>query len=388
MAIQILHSIKLTTSRLVVRVETMYLIILNEYSYSIFRSKAGSSIYKPVISESSLFLSKLKLQIPLPHIYVRTFVFPNQFLSHKNNRCSMLSRLSFISKSCTLPSVNKPLARMSVSTTTKHSITTAACLIIGDEVLNGKIKDTNSTYFSRFCFARGIEVKHIAVVPDEEFDIVETIQRLASRYDFIVTSGGIGPTHDDITYEAIGKAFGLGVEIDEGIATRMRKLGKSKIDPNNKEAVAAQLRMATIPKGPNVEPIYIADDLWVPVVTIDNKIHILPGVPQLFTRMLDGLHPYIESRLPADDRKLIRFYVSTKLKESEMAPYLTRKQAEVDFKGVKLGSYPHMSVGINTVSIIGREADKEYLREIVKDVESNLSGQEVSKEDEEKNSAS
>lgn len=268
-----------------------------------------------------------------------------------------------------------------------HPISTAACLIIGDEVLNGKIKDTNSTYFARFCFAKGIEVKHVAVVPDEEADIVETIQRLASRYDFIVTSGGIGPTHDDITYEAIGKAFGLSVSLDESVAARMRKLSKSKIDLKNAEAVAAQLRMATIPQGPNVKSIFIAEDLWVPVVAIDHKVHILPGVPQLFTRMLEGLDLHIESRLPSDDRKLIRFYVTTKLRESEMAPYLTRKQIEVDPKGIKLGSYPHMSIGINTVSIIGREADREYLREIVKDVEEKLQGQEVSKEQEEKHSS-
>lgn len=268
-----------------------------------------------------------------------------------------------------------------------HPISTAACLIIGDEVLNGKIKDTNSNYFAKFCFGKGIEVKHIAVVPDEEQDIIETIQRLSSRYDFIVTSGGIGPTHDDITYEAIGKAFNLPVALDESVAARMRKLGKSKIDPNNKEAMAAQLRMATIPIGSNVDTIYIAEDLWVPVVSINNKVHILPGVPQLFTRMLDGLSPYIEGRLPSSDQQLIRFYVATKLRESEMAPYLTRKQAEVDSKGIKLGSYPHMSIGINTVSIIGKESHREYLREIVKDVEEKLQGTEVSKEEEEKHSA-
>lgn len=230
-------------------------------------------------------------------------------------------------------------------------------------------------------------MKHVAVVPDEEEDIVETIQRLAKRYDFIVTSGGIGPTHDDITYEAIGKAFGLPVELDEGVAERMRRLTKNKISLDNKEAVAAQLRMATIPTGSNVTHLYADESLWVPVVSIDHKVYILPGVPQLFHSLLDGLDSHILKRLPNDSQKLIRFYVATKLKESEMAPYLTRKQKEVDPKGIKLGSYPHMTIGINTVSIIGREADREYMREIVKDVEQNLEGNEVSKEEEEKQSA-
>ncbi|KAF5092915.1 hypothetical protein D0Z03_002638 [Geotrichum reessii] len=271
---------------------------------------------------------------------------------------------------------------------TAKNISTAACLIIGDEVLNGKIKDSNSNYFSKFCFERGIAVKHIAVVPDEEADIVETIQRLASRYDFIVTSGGIGPTHDDITYEALAKAFGLPIAVDEELKEKMYTLGKRRIDPSNHEAVAAQLRMATIPSGPNVETIYVDPaSLWVPVVAIDAKVHILPGVPQLFQRMLNGLAPILEARLPTADALLERFYVATRLRESEMAPYLTRLQHDVDSLGIKIGSYPHMSIGINTVSIIGTAAHREKLREIVKDVEINLQGHEVSKEEEEKQSS-
>ncbi|KAF5096270.1 hypothetical protein D0Z00_002830 [Geotrichum galactomycetum] len=274
-----------------------------------------------------------------------------------------------------------------MATTTKN-ITTAACLIIGDEVLNGKIKDTNSNYFAKFCFERGIAVKHIAVVPDEESEIVETIQRLAARYDFIVTSGGIGPTHDDITYESLAKAFGLPVALDEELKEKMYTLGKRRIDPANHEAVAAQLRMAIIPAGPNVETIYIDPaSLWVPVVAIDAKVHILPGVPQLFQRMLDGLDPILAARLPQADALLERFYVATRLRESEMAPYLTRLQREVDPLGIKIGSYPHMSIGVNTVSIIGTVAHKDKLREIVKDVEANLQGHEVSKEEEEKQSS-
>lgn len=267
-----------------------------------------------------------------------------------------------------------------------RQIATAACLIIGDEVLNGKIQDTNSNYFSKFCFSHGIEVKHIAVVPDATDDIVETLQRMASRYDFIVTSGGIGPTHDDITYEAVAKAFNLPVEIDQIVAEKMKTLGKRKIDPSNVEAVAAQLRMATIPKGDNVKTIYVDEkNLWVPVVAINEKIHILPGVPQLFVKMLDGLSPVLQERFPKD--QLVRYYVATKLRESEMAPFLTKKQKEVSDLGIKIGSYPHMSIGINTVSIIGKAIHEEKLRQIVKESEETLNGHEVSKEEEEKQSA-
>lgn len=274
--------------------------------------------------------------------------------------------------------------------TKSKPITTAAALIIGDEVLNGKIKDSNSSYFATFCFKNNIELKHIAVVPDEEDDIVETLQRLTSKYDFIITTGGIGPTHDDITYEAVAKSFGVGVTLDEELAEKMHSLGRS-IDPENKEALQAQLRMATIPKadkerGVTVETIYIDQFLWVPVVSVNSQVHIFPGIPQLFQRMLEGLHPYIKERLSSN--QTVRFYVATKLRESEIAPYLTKKQKEVDSKGIKLGSYPHISLGINTVSIIGKQSDESYIRELVKDVEINVEGNEISKEEEAEYSSS
>jgi molybdenum cofactor synthesis domain-containing protein len=86
-------------------------------------------------------------------------------------------------------------------------VSTAGCLIIGDEVLNGKTKDTNSNYFAKFCFDRGIDLKRIEVIPDDEDDIVEAARRMTSKYDFVITSGGIGPTPDDITYQSLAKAF-------------------------------------------------------------------------------------------------------------------------------------------------------------------------------------
>lgn len=267
---------------------------------------------------------------------------------------------------------------------TPKPITTAAALIIGDEVLNGKIKDTNSTYFARFCFRNNIELRRIAVVPDDEADIVETLQRLASKYDFIVTSGGIGPTHDDITYEAIAKAFGVPVALDQELADRMHRLG-SRIDPANKEAYEAQLRMAIIPaadasKGVTVETIYVEEGLWVPSVSVNSQVFVLPGIPQLFERMLEGLFPHIEKRLSTDQP--LRHYVATQLRESEIAHYLTQKQKEVNARGIKLGSYPHISYGINTVSIIGKQSDEQFLKDLVKDVEKNVDGREISKEQE------
>ncbi|KAG5359527.1 hypothetical protein CJU90_5350 [Yarrowia sp. C11] len=275
---------------------------------------------------------------------------------------------------------------------------TSAALIIGDEVLNGKISDTNSKFFARYCFALGLDLQKVEVVPDDEKDIVESIQRLAARYDFIVTSGGIGPTHDDITYEAIAKAFDMAVEQHPATVERMTRLSRRKIDFADTEARTAQLRMASfpvprpqgattaLPDLPNtVDITYVAEDLWVPIVTVAGKVNILPGVPSLFTRLLEGIKPELEKKVDTS-RQQMRFFVMTDLPESVMAPYLRRLQEKVNEKDIKIGSYPHMELKKNTVSIIGRKGDVEYLKEIVKDVEKNLKGEEISAEKEEGNS--
>ncbi|KAG9074486.1 hypothetical protein FS749_013952, partial [Ceratobasidium sp. UAMH 11750] len=89
------------------------------------------------------------------------------------------------------------------------TIKTAACLVIGDEILNGKTHDSNSNYFAKFCFERGVALKRTEVIADIEEEIVEASRRMVQKYDFVVTSGGIGPTHDDITYSSLAIAFNL-----------------------------------------------------------------------------------------------------------------------------------------------------------------------------------
>lgn len=252
-------------------------------------------------------------------------------------------------------------------------------------MLNGKIQDTNSNYFAKYCFDLGIETRRVQVVPDEEEDIVETISELARKYDFIVTSGGIGPTHDDITYEAVANAFNLPLQVHQETVERMAKLGRSDFTmPGQEEARTAQLRMATLPTGNNVRYIYTSENLWVPTVAIDDKVYILPGIPMLFKAMLEGIRVEIENRAKAD--RSMRFYVTTKWPEARMAPYLSKVQIQHRDKGIKFGSYPHMEKNLNTVSIIGPSSHKDLLRDIVKDVEQSLEGNEISAEEEAANS--
>lgn len=257
-------------------------------------------------------------------------------------------------------------------------------------MLNGKIQDTNSRFFAKYLFSKGIEVKKIIVIGDEEQDIVDAVKSLSLNYDFIITSGGIGPTHDDITYDSIGKAFDLEVSLHEETAEKMVRLRKKSAPVLDKEAQEAQFRMATLPVGPNVEYIYLNNELWVPVVGIDEKVFILPGVPQLFETLLTGLvETHLQERI-LKGNKFVRYYVTTELSESQIAPHLTQLQSKAISEGyddVKIGSYPHMGLDLNTISILGRFINNDYIRGVVEYSLKNLKGKEINAEQEEKYSS-
>lgn len=258
----------------------------------------------------------------------------------------------------------------------------AACLIIGDEVLNAKIRDTNSHYFAKFCFDAGISLKRICTVPDEEEDIVNEIKHMASRYDFVVTSGGIGSTHDDITYGSIAKAFNLPMTLHQPTVDRMKLYSRTKLETMSQPVYNAQMRMATFPSGKNVDHHFVLDNMWVPIVTIDSKVHILPGVPQLFEGLLNALKPTLLPRIPKEH--MLRYFVNTSRSESSIAPYLSELQDAVAQHSIKIGSYPHMGNNHRsvTVSILGPEAAESRLRDIVSQVELEVDGKEISQDQE------
>ncbi|KAE9371626.1 Molybdopterin binding protein [Stipitochalara longipes BDJ] len=271
------------------------------------------------------------------------------------------------------------------------TIHTAACLIIGDEVLGGKTVDTNSAYMAKFCFGLGMALKRIEVIADDEDEIIEAVRRMSNNYDFVVTSGGIGPTHDDITYQSIAKAFGLKLKLHQEAYERMKKLSKRHpSQPNfswdeDTPARTAKLRMIELPtdesRDLNKQVIFPHDDLWVPVACINGNVHILPGVPRLFERLLDGLKPLLTPRLNDPEGKGIhRILISTPQAESEVAPYLTELASRVEPKGVKVGSYPRWGKKRNTITLVGR--DQEFLESLVAEVEKNVDGRRVAVEGE------
>jgi len=254
-------------------------------------------------------------------------------------------------------------------------IKTAGCLIIGDEILNGKTRDSNSNYFAKFCFEHGIELKRIEVIADEEDEIAEASRRMVKNYDFVITSGGIGPTHDDITYESLAKAFGQSMVHHQETLRRMTEMRKHQGKPTKQtdEQRVARERMALFPD--KAEILFVGSDMWVPVVRLEGKLCVLPGIPGLFTRLLDALTKYLP--LPPPSERPFRHLIHTKLPESNIAPFLTSLQARVKGEGIRIGSYPAFQLGV-TVSLIGLDSDR--LKELGKEVANELQGEVIAEE--------
>ncbi|KAK4052079.1 hypothetical protein OIV83_002373 [Microbotryomycetes sp. JL201] len=105
-------------------------------------------------------------------------------------------------------------------------VRSAGCILIGDEILNGKTRDSNANFLAKACFDLAIDLKRVEIIPDDEDEIVEAVRRMHRSYDLVITSGGIGPTHDDITYESIAKAFDVELEYHEETKKRMAALSK------------------------------------------------------------------------------------------------------------------------------------------------------------------
>ncbi|KAL2830783.1 MoaB/Mog domain-containing protein [Aspergillus cavernicola] len=310
------------------------------------------------------------------HLYRPPFTRPS---------ASLTSQSSF-SPSCGL----SPKMTSSVPGQSKM-IQTAACLIIGDEVLGGKTIDTNSAFFAKYCFSLGIQLKRIEVIADDEDEIGEAVKRMSNNYDFVVTSGGIGPTHDDITYTSIAKAFSLPLKIHEPAFTRMKQLSKPHpLQPafdwsTPSPALSAKLRMVEIPHDALLplesQAVFVAEDMWVPIAIVNGNVHILPGIPRLFERLLEHLRPSLLPRLVNPEGKgIYRYLFSTPLPESAVAPYLTDLAGRTESRGIKVGSYPRWQKKRNTVTLVG--TDKELLDSLIEEVEREVQGKKVEQEDE------
>ncbi|GAA5943466.1 hypothetical protein JCM10213_005492 [Rhodosporidiobolus nylandii] len=253
-------------------------------------------------------------------------------------------------------------------------VRTAGCLIIGDEVLNGKTRDSNSNYLAKMLFDLGIELKRIEVIADDEEEIVEAVRRMHKNYDLVITSGGIGPTH--ITYQSIAKAFNTTLQYDEETKHRMFEMGKQRYNlaDQTEEQKIARERMALFPKD-DAEVLFVQEDLWVPVVRVGGKVCIFPGVPRLFERLVEGLVAHYIP-LPPSSEKPFRVLIHTKMPESGIAPFLTKLAERVRKEGVRVGSYPKLLAGVD-VSLIGKDLGRleELAQEVVQELQGELVAQ-------------
>jgi len=201
---------------------------------------------------------------------------------------------------------------------------TAGIVIIGDEILTGKFVEENAAFLIGELRALGVDLRRITVIPDDLDDIATAVRDASTRFDHVFTSGGVGPTHDDITIAAIAHAFGVGVERHPELEAKVRAYWEDKL-------ADANLRLADIPIGSQL--VYGRDRIW-PVVCFKN-VYILPGVPTLFRRKFVD----IRDRFRTTPVTTARLYIDAD--EGDIAPHLDTVVA--GHPTVKIGSYPRFS---------------------------------------------
>ena len=219
---------------------------------------------------------------------------------------------------------------------------TAAMLVIGDEILSGRTRDSNMYYLAGELAKVGIDLKEVRVVSDDAQAITEAVRVLSARFDHVFTSGGIGPTHDDITADSIAAAFGVPIDVREDA----RAILEAHYKTMGLELNAARLRMARIPEGATLidNPVSSA-----PGFTIEN-VHVMAGVPSVFEAMVVSVLPKLTGGAP-----LLSQSLRVMRGEGEIAGMLGAVAAE--FSDLSIGCYPFQKDGAFGASIVVRGAD-------------------------------
>ncbi|MGV1869495.1 competence/damage-inducible protein A [Agrobacterium rosae] len=233
------------------------------------------------------------------------------------------------------------------------TIVSAAMLAIGDELLSGRTKDKNIGHLADVLTMSGIDLKEVRIVADEEAAIVEALNALRGRYDYVFTSGGIGPTHDDITADAVSAAFAVPCEHD---AEAMRLLG-DMYRVREMEFTEARKRMARMPRGAThiVNPVSVA-----PGFIVEN-VHVMAGVPQVFQAMLDNVIPSLRT-----GSKILSQAVSSPFGEGDIGTPLTKVQKA--HPETSIGSYPKYDGQRFSTEIVVRARDAGALSAAAQDV--------------------
>jgi molybdenum cofactor synthesis domain-containing protein len=224
---------------------------------------------------------------------------------------------------------------------------TAALVVIGDEILSGRTQDKNVSQVALWLNDQGIRLAEVRVVPDDIERIVETVNALRSSHDYLFTTGGIGPTHDDITVDAIAAAFGVGVVVHP----EARRILENYYRDRPGGLTEARLRMARVPDGAE---LLLNPTSGAPGVKMGN-VYILAGVPHIAAGMLEGLTGKLEGGRP-----VISVTIGARAAESDVADLL--RETEAANPGVAIGSYPFFNEGRYGANFVIRSEDGELAR--------------------------
>ena len=224
---------------------------------------------------------------------------------------------------------------------TEGKTVTACLIIIGNEILSGRTQDANLAWLAAELGKVGIRMREARVVPDDEAEIVGAVNECRRRYDYVFTTGGIGPTHDDITSACVAKAFGLPLVRHPEAERRLRAYYPPE------KLNEARLKMAETPEGAELidNPVSVAPGFIV------GNVHVLPGVPSIMRAMFDGLRPRLKGGAPVRSRT-----VTVYAPEGEVAAPLAEVQAR--HPEVEIGSYPFMRQDRFGTSLVFRSTDQ------------------------------
>jgi molybdenum cofactor synthesis domain-containing protein len=236
-------------------------------------------------------------------------------------------------------------------------VITAGIVVIGDELLSGRTQDSNISYIAKWLEPLGIRVEEARIIKDCESVIVNTVREFSKRFTYIFTTGGIGPTHDDITADAIAKAFNLSIDIREDAVCMLKQRY------SDKELNKARLRMARIPKGASLikNPVSQAPGFQV------SNVFTLAGIPSIMRAMLVDVQDRLETGI-----KLYSIVVMAKgISEGDAA--LPLSIIEKSYMNVTLGSYPNFNSELVGVQFVARGTDPEELKRVKLELEGMVS---------------
>ena len=227
-------------------------------------------------------------------------------------------------------------------------IVTAGVLLIGDELLSGRTKDTNLSTIAKWLGPLGVQVGEARIITDDPEMITQTVRAFSERFDYVFTTGGIGPTHDDITADCIAAAFGVGISEREDAMAELRTRYKES------ELNEARRRMARIPDGASLikNPVSQAPGFQT------QNVFTMAGVPQIMKSMLAD----IEHRIEGGAKVYSRTVEASNIGEGDAAKALG--ELEKAYEGVNIGSYPFFNAGLHGVNFVARGRDENVLDDV------------------------